>query len=274
MQTELSHERLDLYRVYLEVAGECGEIISGAEQPIAAFDHLDRAMESIGVNFMRANVHEPGSAQRSTWLDVSIASAHECAASLDVCMAKHAIKANAYAGGMGRLWRIRGMLFGMKRARVGQVREESASYGSPRFPFMELDMYRVSVESVRWTHDLLEELAPGRRGRRKLDESTTGTVLNIAEGHGRSSVADQNRFMKLAEEHAFQTLLSIDLMVARGEMSASRVVDGKVMQARIIMMLHAWCTSNEKRSDPHKQNRLTRTATFTVDDIAPPFCPT
>jgi len=246
MQTELSHERLDLYRVYLEVASQCGEIISGAEQPIAVLDHLDRAMESIGVNFMRANVHEPGSAQRSTWLDVSIASAHECAASLDVCGAKHAIEANAYAAGMGRLWRIRGMLLGMKRARIGQIREEHASYGNPRFPFMELDMYRVSVEAVRWTHELLEELASGRRVRRKLDESTTGTVLNIAEGHGRSSAADQNRFMKLAEEHTFQTLLSLDLMVARGEMTASRVAEGKALLARIVSMLHAWCAKNEK----------------------------
>ncbi len=149
MRTELFHERLDLYRIYLEVAGQCGEIISGAEQPIAVFDHLDRAMESIGVNFMRANVRAPGSAQRSAWLDVSIASAYECAASLDVCMAKRATEEDAYATGMGRLWRIRGMLLGMKRACVGSVREPSASYGSTRFPFMDLDMYKVSVESVR-----------------------------------------------------------------------------------------------------------------------------
>ena len=252
MQTELSHEHLDLYRVYLEVASQCGEIISGADQPTAVFDHLDRAMESIGVNFMRANVHAPGSASRSAWLDVSIASAHECAASLDVCMAKCAITEDAYGAGMGRLWRVRGMLLGMKRARIGQVREPSASYGNPRFPFMDLDMYQVSVASVRWTHGLLDELAPKRRWRRKLDEGTAGTVLSIAEGHGRSSVADQNRFMKLAEEHAFQILLSLDLMVARGEMTPSRVVDGKAMQARIVSMIHAWCASNEKRNGPQE----------------------
>ena len=58
--------------------------------------------------------------------------------------------------------------------------------------------------------------------------------------------------MKLAEEHAFQTLLSLDLMVARGEMTASRVADGKAMQARIVSMLHAWCASNEKRNDPQE----------------------
>jgi hypothetical protein len=248
MQTEMSHERLDLYKVYLEVAGQCGELIAGTEQPIAALDHLDRAMESIGVNFMRANVHAPGSAQRSASLDVSIASAHECAASLDVCMAKHLIEQDAYNASVTNLWRVRGMLLGMKRVRADRVRESSASYGSPRFPFMELDMYRVSVESVRWTHGLLQELAPRMGVQRKLDTSTTGTVLNIAEGHGRSSVSDQNRFMKLAEVHVFQTLVSLDLMVARGEMVASRVVDGKAMQARIISMLHAWRASNENRN--------------------------
>ena len=168
MQTELSHERLDLYRVYLEVADQCSDIISGAEEPIAALDHLDRAIESIGVNFMRANVHAAGSAQRSAGLDVSIASAHECAASLDVCTAKQTIDAEAYASIMGRLWRIRGMLLGMKRVQGGEVAEPSASYGSPWFPFMELDLYRVSMESVRWTHDLLKELASTRRARRKL----------------------------------------------------------------------------------------------------------
>jgi len=249
MQMELSRERLDLYRVYLEVAGLCGDIVSRAEHSIAVFDHLDRAMESIGVNFMRANVQTPGSAQRASCLDVSIASTHECAASLDVCLARRAVEEGSYSAGMGQLWRIRGMLLGMKRAGVNQVREEPASYGGSRFPFMALDLYRVSLESIRWIHELLNDLAPRVRARRKLDESTTGTILNLAEGHWRESVADQNRFMRTAQEYAFQTILSLDLMVARGEMATARVVEGKAMQARIISMLHAWCASNEKRNE-------------------------
>ncbi len=111
-------------------------------------------------------------------------------------------------------------------------------------------MYQVSLKGVRWTHDLLEELEPKARVRRKLDTSTTGTVLNVAEGHGRSSIADQNRFMKTAQEHAYQTLLLLDLMVARSEASASRVAEGKEAQARVITMLHAWCKSNRDREEP------------------------
>ncbi len=82
MSTELPHERLDVYRLYLDVASLCGALVSSIASPIAVLEHLDRAMESIGVNLMRANTQVPGSPQRSSYLDVSIASTHECAATL------------------------------------------------------------------------------------------------------------------------------------------------------------------------------------------------
>jgi len=249
MEARLPHERLDVYRLYLETASLCGGIVSDAAESIVAFDHLDRAMERIGVNLIRANGQVPGSAQRVTYLDVSIASTHECAASLDVCLARRVIGEELCPSIIGKLWRIRGMLLGLKRVSLKQVREGSEPYGSARFPFAGLDMYQVSLKGVRWIHDLLEELALKGRVRRRLDTSTTGTVLNIAEGHGRGSIADQNRFMKTAQEHAYQTLLLLDLMVARHEAWESRIAEGKATQARVITMLHAWSASNEKRDD-------------------------
>ena len=244
MPSIFPHERLEVYQRYLSVTGQCEELISQASTSIAAFDHLDRAMESIGVNLMRANAQQPGSPQRSSCLDVSIASTHECAASLDVCFARRVVEAETHEAVLMGLWRIRGMLLGMKRVNTNRVREERAAYGSPGFPFANLDMYRVSLEGVGWIHELLAELSPKARMRRKLDISTTGTVLNIAEGHGRTTAADQNRFMKTAEEHAFQTILLLDLLVARQEVNASRVEGGKAIQARVISMLHAWCVKN------------------------------
>ena len=255
MQIDLSHERLDVYRVYLEAATLCGDIVSSVAA-IAAFDHLDRAMESVGINFMRANGLPFGSPHRATYLDISIASTHECAASLDVCLAKRSVEEHSYTAAMDKLWRIRGMLLGLKRVSKSQVRDGSAPYGGPRFPFAELDLYQVALQGVRWTLDLLEELKPKARVRRKLDTSTTGTVLNTAEGHGRASIADQNRFMKTAHEHACQTLLLLDLMVARDETTASRVAEGKTTQARVISMLHAWCASNETRARPDSQRSV------------------
>ncbi len=248
----LPHERLDIYRVYLEAANLCADIVANAPYPIVAFDHLDRAMESIGVNLMRGNGQPAGSAARANYLNVAIGSTHECAASLDVCLARCVMNESAHTAGTQKLWRIRGMLLGMKRASISwAVREERAQYGTSKFPFTTLDMYRVSLDGVRWIQQYVEELEPKSRTQRKLDTSTTGTVLNIAEGHGRQTVADQNRFMKTAQEHAYQTLLMLDLMVAKNETTEHRIAEGKRTQVRIITMLHAWCECNEQRNDQH-----------------------
>jgi four helix bundle protein len=157
---------------------------------------------------------------------------------------------SAHTTGTQKLWRIRGMLLGLKRASLARVREERAPYGTPRFPFATLDMYQVSLNGISWIHEFLEDLAPRSRTQRRLDTSTTGTVLNIAEGHGRETVADQNRFMKTAQEHAYQTLLILDLTAARNETTESRIAEGKATQVRVITMLHAWCESNESRNGP------------------------
>lgn len=240
MPTELSHERLDVYRLYLVVASLCGRIVSNVVASFAVSDHLDRAIESVGVNLIRANAQAVGSPQRASYLDVSVASTNECAASLDVCFAKHAIEEDIHSTATEKLWHIRGMLLGLKRASANRIREEDAQYGRPRFPFSDLDMYQVALEGVRWAHDLLESSPSRAKTKRKLDVSTTGTVLNVAEGHGRATTSDRNRFMKLALEHAYQTVLLLDLMVARNEINASRVAGGKTMQARVISILHAW----------------------------------
>ena len=55
--------------------------------------------------------------------------------------------------------------------------------------------------------------------------------------------------MKTAQEHAYQTLLMLDLMAARNETTESRIAEGKATQVRVIAMLHAWCERNEQRND-------------------------
>lgn len=240
----LPHERLGVYQLFLETERLCSDMASEAATQVAAWDHLDRAMESIGVNLIRANGQPSGSAQRGSYLDVSIASTHECAACFDVCLAKRVIEECKYSSGMQSLWRIRGMLLGLKRASRAHVREDEASYGSHEFPFAALDMYGLSLRAIRWLDDLLKELRPKARIQRRLDTSSTGTVLNIAEGYGRETAADQNRFMRIAQEHAYQTLVLLDVMGARREVTESRIAEGKATQARIVTMIHAWCSGD------------------------------
>jgi four helix bundle protein len=240
MKAELSHERLEVYRQYLTFAGYCGEIITSASDRLVALEHLDRAMESIGVNLMHANAQPLGASLRAAYLDVAIASTHECAAALEVCLAREVVTAATFRDGVGQLWRIRGMLLGLKRASVQGVQEMQAAYEVLRFPFAGLAMYQVALDGIRWIHGLIQDLGGKVRAGRKLDVSTTGTVLNIAEGSGRITPPDQERFLHTAREHACQTLVVLDLLVARQETTAARIADGKALQARVIAMLYAW----------------------------------
>ena len=58
--------------------------------------------------------------------------------------------------------------------------------------------------------------------------------------------------MKTAQEHAYQTLLMLDLMAARNETTESRIAEGKTTQVRVITMLHAWCESNENGNESER----------------------
>ena len=64
MPSVFPHERLDVYQLYLAVTGQCRELVVQTPASIVAIDHLERALESIGVNLMRANSQPTGSAQR------------------------------------------------------------------------------------------------------------------------------------------------------------------------------------------------------------------
>ena len=117
-QTKLPHEKLDVYRLYLEVASLCSDIVLNSSLHIAALDHLDRAVESIGINFIRGNGQPAGTAMRTNYLDISLGSVNECVAALDICLIWCVVDKSVHAIAIQKLWRIRGMLLGLKRYNI------------------------------------------------------------------------------------------------------------------------------------------------------------
>ncbi len=245
----LPHERLDIYQLYLRTTSRCSDIESPAVGQRVVFGHLERATESIGINLIRGNSQPAGSPTRANYLDIAIGSAHECASCLDICLAQYVITKEVHESITDDFWRIRGMLLGMKRIRQSSFKETQSPYGKPGFPFAQLEMYRLSLEFIRWIYDFLAESKIASRIQHRLDKSSTGTALNIAEGHGRTSTADQNRFMKVAQDHAYQGILLLDLIAARDSNLAIQSAEGKSLQSRIIAMLNAWRESNTTRVD-------------------------
>ena len=62
-------------------------------------------------------------------------------------------------------------------------------------------------------------------------------VLNIAEGNGRFSEADQVRFLDIAHTSAMRVAACLDLLVARRQVEVHQIEDGKQILARIVPLL-------------------------------------
>lgn len=234
-----SHEQLDIYKTYLDFATLSAEVAECAETWHAFGDHLERATESIGANAIRANCQRI-QAVRASFIDIATGSVLECVACLDVANMKGLLTPDDLSKGRLHLWRIRGMLTGMRNASPGFLREESPLYGAPNFPHDRLDVYRTALQLVEWAHILQSQDVMPTRQRNKLDIAATGIPLNLAEGCGKPTAADKCKYLDTSYAHALQAALTLDLLVAQGRTQPPQLAEGKGLLERIVSMLLAW----------------------------------
>ena len=71
---------------------------------------------------------------------------------------------------------------------------------------------------------------------RRLDELLTSMVLNIAEGNGRFSDADQARFLGTSHESAIKLAARLDLCVTQNLLPRDKVVGWKALLQRVSVM--------------------------------------
>jgi len=136
------------------------------------------------------------------------------------------------------------MLVGLRKSWYHTVREDAAAYATakgkpPLFSHERLEVYRLSLDLVKWsvdTHQL--QTLPARRFRR-LDEILTAIPLNIAEGNGRYSRYHQRSFVEMANRRAFQASAQVDLLVAGSHLGRKEGEEAKRVIASIGRMTHA-----------------------------------
>jgi len=234
-----AHENLDFYKIYMEYTELSADVVERGESWHAFADHLDRATESIGSNAIRGNCsRKPGI--RKSLFDIAEGSVLECAGCFDVANAKGLLLPDDFLRGRSYLWRIRGMLIGLRSVTPGFVREDSTSYGSPSFPHDRLDIYQIALQVVKWTHILQTQGSLPTRQRNRLDVTTTGILLNVAEGCGKPENSDKRKFLDFSYGHSLQSALTLDLLVAQGRVDERRVAEGKEFLERIVSMLLSW----------------------------------
>jgi len=126
MNTSFDHEKLSVYQESIKFVVWSDEILETLPKTLAVHGQLDRAATSISLNIAEGN-GKYTAADRCRFFDIARGSALECAASLDVLVAK---KRLVEAGpGKAILVRIVSMLVGLIRSTSpDRVHDDRGSY--------------------------------------------------------------------------------------------------------------------------------------------------
>ena len=130
MKSYFDHEKLDVYRESISFCGWVGELLADIAGKAAAKDQLDRASTSLPLNIAEGN-GKFSDADRSRFLEIARGSALECAACLDVLVARKLIGREQIVPAKEKLVRIVNMLMGMLKRFSGRadfLREDQGTY--------------------------------------------------------------------------------------------------------------------------------------------------
>src|SRR5436190_23035866 len=121
-------EKLDVYRNSIAFCAWVGDFLPSVTQKTSAKDQLDRASTSIPLNIAEGN-GKFSVKDRARFLEMARGSALECAAALDVLVARKLATVEQVENAKENLVRIVQMLMGMLRRFSDFLREEGGEYG-------------------------------------------------------------------------------------------------------------------------------------------------
>jgi four helix bundle protein len=256
-----NHEKLKVYQRTLALNVKIATWVDKWDNKHAICDHLPRAAESMLENIATASASH--SRMKLKRLDYALGSALECAACLDLARIKRLLDPSPVNAEKESLSQTFKMLVGLRRAwSDDMVREEEERYGTDTdfqqpgrpqdrlqeeakerqkifFHHERLDVYSTALDMVKALSSSNTVIGLPAKAFRRLDMLLTGIVLNIAEGNGRFSAADQRRFSWLSHEAVIKTAAKLDLYVIQGLLPSDQVHDWKSLLSRLSAMTTA-----------------------------------
>jgi four helix bundle protein len=105
------------------------------------------------------------------------------------------------------------------------------------FHHEKLAVYQEAIALVAWLGPLLDGLAKAGEIKDQLDRASSSIPLNIAEGNGKYSAKDRCRSFDIANGSALECAAGLDVLVAKGKLTAAQIEPGKERLSRIVKML-------------------------------------
>ncbi|MFO7956497.1 MAG: four helix bundle protein [Candidatus Brocadiia bacterium] len=131
MRQYFDHERLRVYQASVEFVAWCHGIVEDQRVTGPLRDQLQRAATSIPLNIAEGN-GKTSRRDRARFLEIARGSSLECAACLDVLVARELLEARQAEGGKEQLNGIVSMLTGLLRNLSVELGEEDAGYVAER----------------------------------------------------------------------------------------------------------------------------------------------
>lgn len=126
---QFDHEKLRAYQEALRFVAWVGPVIEKLPPKLSARDQLDRASTSIVLNIAEGN-GKRSHPDRCRYLDIARGSALESAACLDVLVTRNQLSTTEIADGKTILLGVVSLVAGLIARFSGELREDSAEYGS------------------------------------------------------------------------------------------------------------------------------------------------
>lgn len=130
MRSYFDHEKLKVYQAAIRFITWSTDLSIHVEARAAVKDQLDRASTSVPLNIAEGN-GKFAIRDRCRFLDFARGSALECAACLDVLIAKKLLEEKAVRAGKEQLLEIVSMLVGLINSLNARIQEDAPRYLSP-----------------------------------------------------------------------------------------------------------------------------------------------
>jgi four helix bundle protein len=124
------HEKLKVYQSAIKFITWATDVLVQVNAKAAVKDQLDREATSVALNIAEGN-GKFAIRDRCRFLDFARASALECAACLDMLVAKRLIEAPTIRFGKEQLLEVVSMLIGLINSLSARIQEDAPGYARP-----------------------------------------------------------------------------------------------------------------------------------------------
>jgi len=127
MRPSFDHEKLRVYQAAIGFITWSTDLLTQVEVKAEVKDQLDRASTSVPLNIAEGN-GKFAIRDRCRFLDFARGSALECAACLDVLVAKRLIEPERIRSGKEQLLEVVSMLIGLANSLSARIQEDAPEY--------------------------------------------------------------------------------------------------------------------------------------------------